>query len=100
MENEMKCERCGTAMLVDDWHGWVWKCFHCGSTGRPATNDEVMEGYKAVSVEMQKAMTAGYYEEEEEARELRQEIEAWNSKNKMFCCLCDSWYCKSPNNHK
>lgn len=21
-------------------------------------------------------------------------------RGESFCCLCDSWYCKSPNNHK
>jgi len=37
----MECEKCGTAMVIDEWNGWVWTCFHCDNIGRLATNEEV-----------------------------------------------------------
>jgi ribosomal protein L37AE/L43A len=37
----MNCEKCGTPMIIDEWGGWVWTCYHCDHVGRTATNEEV-----------------------------------------------------------
>jgi ssDNA-binding Zn-finger/Zn-ribbon topoisomerase 1 len=38
---KMICEKCNTPMVIDEWNGWVWTCFHYNNTCRPATNKEV-----------------------------------------------------------
>ncbi len=37
----MNCEKCGFAMVIDEWNGWVWTCFHCDAIGGEATDEEV-----------------------------------------------------------
>ena len=37
----MECEKCGTVMVIDEWGGWLWTCFHCYNIGRAATDEEV-----------------------------------------------------------
>ena len=37
----MKCPMCGATMVIDEWNGWVWECFHCYYTGRDATDEEI-----------------------------------------------------------
>ena len=37
----MNCKKCGTVMVIDEWDGWVWKCYHCDAVGRKATNEEI-----------------------------------------------------------
>jgi hypothetical protein len=27
-------------MVIAEWNGWVWECFHCDYVGRIATNEE------------------------------------------------------------
>jgi Zn ribbon nucleic-acid-binding protein len=27
-------------MIIDEWIGWRWECFHCGYVGRIAPNEE------------------------------------------------------------
>jgi len=39
----MKCEKCGTIMVIDEWGGWVWTCPICEFIGRAATNSEIRE---------------------------------------------------------
>lgn len=36
----MKCSNCGAPMVIAEWNGWVWECFHCDYVGRIATNEE------------------------------------------------------------
>lgn len=37
----MKCKKCGTSMIIDEWNGWVWACFNCDNISRKATNKEI-----------------------------------------------------------
>lgn len=37
----MVCIKCDTPMIIDEWNGWRWTCFHCDHLGRLATNEEV-----------------------------------------------------------
>jgi len=37
----MKCEKCGTPMIIDEWNGWAWTCLNCENVGRTATNEEI-----------------------------------------------------------
>jgi uncharacterized Zn finger protein (UPF0148 family) len=37
----MKCPCCGTPLVIDEWGGWIWTCFHCDYTARPATDEEI-----------------------------------------------------------
>ena len=37
----MKCPECGMPMIINEWEGWIWVCFHCDHVDRPATNEEV-----------------------------------------------------------
>jgi len=39
----MNCPKCNTPMVISEWDGWVWMCFHCDYTGRLATDEEVRE---------------------------------------------------------
>ena len=36
----MNCPKCGTVMVIDEWDGWMWTCFHCDFVGREATYEE------------------------------------------------------------
>ena len=36
----MNCPQCGTVMVIDEWGGWMWTCFHCDFVGREATDEE------------------------------------------------------------
>ena len=37
----MNCPICGAVMVINDWEGWVWECFHCDHKGRLATEEEI-----------------------------------------------------------
>jgi len=39
----MKCPKCDAEMIIDEWGGWIWTCFHCDYTGREATDLEIEE---------------------------------------------------------
>lgn len=39
----MNCPKCGTEMIIDEWNGWVWTCFHCDYIDRQATDKEIEE---------------------------------------------------------
>lgn len=39
----MNCPLCNTEMIIDEWGGWRWTCFHCDYIGREATDEEVEE---------------------------------------------------------
>jgi ribosomal protein L37AE/L43A len=41
----MKCPECGAPMVIAEWNGWVWECFHCDYVGRTATNEETEKHY-------------------------------------------------------
>jgi len=28
-------------MVIDEWSGWVWTCFHCDYVDRSATDEEI-----------------------------------------------------------
>ena len=36
-----KCANCGCEMVINDWEGWVWECFHCDHKGRLATEEQI-----------------------------------------------------------
>ena len=38
-----RCKQCGDPMVIDEWSGWVWTCFHCDVTGREATPAEIAQ---------------------------------------------------------
>ena len=37
----MKCPKCETPMVISEWDGWVWMCFHCDHIDREATPEEI-----------------------------------------------------------
>lgn len=37
----MVCPKCGNQMVIDEWSGWVWTCFHCDYVDRSATDEEI-----------------------------------------------------------
>lgn len=37
----MKCPKCETEMVIDEWSGWVWTCFICDYVGRSASSAEI-----------------------------------------------------------
>ena len=37
---EVITPRCGTVMVIDEWSGWLWTCFHCDFVGDVATDEE------------------------------------------------------------
>ena len=39
----MKCKKCGSDMIIDEWNGWIWYCFACDYEGREATDEEIQE---------------------------------------------------------
>ena len=39
----MKCPKCETPLVIDEWNGWVWLCFHCEHEERKATDEECSE---------------------------------------------------------
>lgn len=36
-----QCPRCGSPLIIDEWDGWHWVCWHCEYDGGPATNKEI-----------------------------------------------------------
>ena len=45
----MICPKCGTEMIISEWDGWVWRCYHCDYIGIEATNDEVEAQRKEIN---------------------------------------------------
>ena len=45
----MECPECGTSLVIDEWGGWQWTCFHCDFVGRYATNKEIEQYEKGVA---------------------------------------------------
>ncbi len=39
----MICPKCNTKLIIDEWYGWVWYCFHCHHIDRYATDKEIRE---------------------------------------------------------
>ncbi len=37
------CPECGNILVIDEWDGWVWKCFICDVKTRPATDEEIKD---------------------------------------------------------
>jgi len=44
----MKCKKCGSDMIIDEWNGWVWYCAVCDIVYRPATNKEIEDQEKGL----------------------------------------------------
>lgn len=37
----MKCPKCNTEMIIDEYRGWIWTCFHCDHIDREAKDEEI-----------------------------------------------------------
>lgn len=37
------CHQCGTILIIDEWEGWIWRCFNCNYEGEKATDEEIEE---------------------------------------------------------
>lgn len=37
----MLCDKCEAVMVISEWDGWIWVCFHCDNIGRAATYEEI-----------------------------------------------------------
>ena len=36
-------------MVIDEWNGWMWTCFHCENISREATNQEIEAQEKGIN---------------------------------------------------
>ncbi len=37
------CPICQAPLIISEWEGWIWYCYHCEHEDRQATNEEIEE---------------------------------------------------------
>ena len=48
-KEELICEKCQAPLGIDEWDGWIWKCWHCDIDYRLATDAEIKVHEKEIN---------------------------------------------------